>query len=761
MPFTKPAAAAFDSGHATAASVRCFLAMTEGRGLPYDICSYSPPHRFDGYLATQTGTGPIWVPNGFKGGYSLRFGPSTPVYVYRNRGLTGANWAASAVTFFGIIRVTAPLRFWSTSPANTGDMANAAISPWGCGWSSGAGVAIAQGHGLLGTSKLVSGAVYTASGGASTGDMVLLPGVDYGLAVVVDDTNSGNRTRTYYLFNFLTDTLHQYSGQAHTGDTAITDHSTRADFMLNQFQGAYGGFDLACCGVANKAWSASDFDAWIADPFAMARGTYSGSGTHAFPYSTGTVLIPSYLTDQDNERVVIQSPRAIGASNDHVYTYQRSETMDFSGAITDLVHDGSDVVVTDTGNGLTLEDKTGTAGTRYAYRLRSVSAGAGTTVYTNQALAAKDWYAPLKLGKVGTSLTAQAAPGYEHQLLSAPGRRVTLLNRGKPSSDLSVWGPTVNNTGLAPQIRFQIVNGTPSSGGFRLQGIIGGTEANGWADGAAWGPTAEISYNATTATMATAAASAVQTAVRAVSGYGSVTVTGTVPSGAIVNLAFGNAQAFTNIEMWSDLATSTLTGGTQTSGIAKPVVACWQQIRGELPGTANNTLTMVLAQFLAAGIDTLSIELGTNDSQSGSNDPTSFITSLQAILAAAQTAIPGVRIAVQCPTPYWTSPPSTNNKAGAQWLNAAAAAIQDLADGETIFAGRDDILTRKMCHPFSLYANTPDGVHWDLQQYGYALALWCEPIQRIDGVGVTDAEEATDPPFLIRFPVFLGRRPPF
>lgn len=730
MPFTKPSTAVFDSAHATASNVRCFLACTEGVGVPFDIVSYSPPHRWDGSVNTQTGPGPTWIENAFEGGYALRLGPGCPAYVYRNRGLT-STWATSAKTFFGIVRHHLPTKFWHSSPGSTADMATGGAYLWGCGWSFGAGPYIAAGSGLLGLGKNSTGVGITA-GLTGTGDMVLYRNRWYGLAVVVNDTG-GTKTRTFFLYDFESDTYHQLNGQVGT-DTAITYAGNAADFLLNIYQG-FTAFDIACCGMAEEAWDSTDFSTWIDDPFAMARGTYSPSGTHAFPYSTGTTLIPAYLTDHDDEQVVIQAPRAIGADDDHVYTFQRSETLDFTGTVTDLAHNGTTVSVTSTPNGLILVDKSGTADTTYGYRLRSVSAGAGTTITTGPCNATLDLYPPLLLGVIGTSISTQVPTGYYQQILSAPRRRVTLVNRGKAASSLSSnWRVDLANTGQAPQLRLACANGQPTSGEFTLQGTIGGTESLGFSDATAWGPTAAIAYNATTADVATA----VQTAIRLVSGYGSVTVagSGTAPATGTTTLTLGNAQAYVNVEMWSDISTSTLAGGTQVWG-TKPVVACYNHVRGEISGTAGNTHALVLAQFQALGLDRVSIELGTNDSTGVGNDPTTSVARIAAIAAAYVAA--GFKVAIQVPTPYYSSPPTSDHITGSQWIKAIADAIADLDDDTDIFAADADTAKHRLNYPFSFYSGSIDGVHPDAQQYGYYLTQWSEAINAMDGIDVAAA----------------------
>src|SRR6185312_15209572 len=107
----------------------------------------------------------------------------------------------------------------------------------------------------------------------------------YGIALVTTRTATSAYTRTVFLYDFTTQTTHPSSGVSISSSHSFysTGHVLLNTYLTNQENCFLGEF--AALSGHNEAWNAANFATYVADPWVFLRGTYSPSaGSLTTPY---------------------------------------------------------------------------------------------------------------------------------------------------------------------------------------------------------------------------------------------------------------------------------------------------------------------------------------------------------------------------------------------------------------------------------------------------------------------------------------------
>lgn len=322
-------------------------------------------------------------------------------------------------------------------------------------------------------------------------------------------------------------------------------------------------------------------------------------------------------------------------------------------------------------------DTTAEVGVPYAYVC--VGTDGATTKTSDTIIGMRSPYDAAIVVGIGSSILNSAPHGQLVKMMTNETTEAAFLNLGVGASGYgNRWSPSIAYPGASAQFDIGTTNGTVTGGTFTLSGMIGGTLANGYTDGTAFGPTSGI--DPLGANPHTAIASAVQTA--AESALPGTTVSGAVQASRLGRITFGGAAANKHIMMWAD--DSALTGTGATSGnLSRPIVQVAVQTLGEPSGTAGNAFNSALTIALAGEANILSVEAMVND---GGFTLEGFQATQQAVVAAA-TGV-GLKVVFHQGTNYWAWPSTLSVRNALEVQRQVRAWMEtDLHDGVSVFVG--------------------------------------------------------------------------
>jgi hypothetical protein len=608
-----------------------FLCPFVSGGQARDLVGNVPARGYDSYSGVCCGSAPIPTTatfGGVTGQATLKWGMGSQGLLWPGRSWASGATVATNRTFAIVLR-----HYFSAGQAIYSGTTVTQILTVG---ADGNNLAIALSYTANG---VVTWGFWRSSGFFSSGQ-VLTAGTWYALALTC--TSSTGR-----LFN-----LYDYTAQSATAQSSVTDTSSYSNsfgsndnsvaIIQPQSTAAYGGalVEVYAAALANETWDTganTRFADWYADPCLWGRGSYA-------PSVSTLVAGTATLYQSTASSVTVTCSRPTGGASSGVYTYQWHRSV---GGPT-FTPDGTTLQSGATSR--TFIDTTAAANTVYYYKCAQSDGSA--TVNTNgpAGVLARG---SLSLGFWGDSETGAgsfAPPGFLAAAVSQ-GWRVSSQNvaigatfAGTPGSSTTIqsWKPgtfVLGTTvaGTAGTFTLTVVNG-------------GGTQTTG-----------TIAWNAN--------ATAVQTALRALSNVGSSGVT-VVGSGSLGGTSTTFALVFAGTALPSPASGLNVTADS-TSLTGGPY---W------VYSNYRNAVVKLLAD--AATITDIYLHLGTNDAGLLSSSAATFQTDLSNLVSAI-LAEGFSRVWLNCPMYRWLA----NSDSTADLVRQYQASIAALVNGTTIRQG--------------------------------------------------------------------------
>lgn len=685
------------------------IALTENTGSPSEMVSRVvglPVYEQSGPTGIRSISGPPpqWNSGGFNPygsnlGYSLKFDHGTRPLFFGGVGFpTSGSNGVSAHTWACVFK-------HNITAYNRGNGTNFMYPILTSGGSGGSGIALQTvATGSVTGDKLFL--IFTSANAqyAAPIPVELVQGRWYAVAIAQTAISSGNTTKTFYVYDLTNQKLHPLSGTTLVSNSL--GYLPTADLYLGAYgQGITGNNlenrfigEIAHAGIWTYAFSSTDFANYYADPWSCARGTYTASGS--------LTATQGRMNDATTSTVQITWGRTIGigtggGTGAPTYTCWRASSPSIvpgAGGSTQLAGgiisstNGNTVVVNDTG---LLPD------TDYWYTLVSTDV---------QVLNSLPLYArtkkkrPLNIGVISDSkMQITSVPESICAAANGDNRYLSLINWSRGGAGL-----TTTNSASS----WQIGNVIPAS-----QQVVTLAYANGSVTGGTFNLIFPFATPLTVSGLAyNISASALQTAINAVLGAGSVTCAGgALPTAITITGAGGAYSNAPWVIPAYDLAGSALTGASPTQA-GEPVYLSVTLTTAANPGTTANNLYSQFKTEAArfSPIDAVYIMQGANDTANAA-----WQTALSAMIADLLANV--TSLVIVCPPEVRR----TNANVPDASADATYYGFQSYL-AAAVAANPGSIVANSSTYAMSVLAMTPDslsdGVHESINT-GFAAAV--------------------------------------
>lgn len=646
--------AAIDSAHPLAAGLKSLVLFNEGRGAPRELVTNTPgylywsPSSSNQRMASQAAAHPVWDATAFPhatGGsdVAMRFHLHSPMIGFGAG--SGFNVAATAAapqrTMFALYKL-------ASGNFGFGVQANQCILSNGVGGGDVAMVAqpytggSGLGPGTNWAAKFLR-AANTFEG--PTGDLVLFPDRWLLTACSFDDSGgSGSykrRWRHYDLSTGANFTIPELTGLTTSwgGMTGNSQYLYAAGSPQNAFTSGFNGW-LGMVGLHAGYWDDATWNALIADPFAVARGSYAGAGTAVKAWSTDgrTAASAGILNTWSRTTTTVEFSITRPKDGAGTITYQLERSA--SGGTTDagpVAFVGTDVA------GKTAPMGIDTPGGRgpWWYRMR-VSDGTNTS-YSNVVPVALDGSEVAKVSLVGESVLCQRRDMIHARLSAMTRGRVLGANHGRDG-----WS---TNT-VQPNTYVLLYYGMIDGGTYRLSHGVGGPE------------TPDIAWNATPAQ--------IQAALRTIAALGTAATQVAGSSAAPASGGIGIIQPAGSAPWAWDAPQLVVSNNALTSTSTQPFgLSLYSPIR-------------FIADFnVALGCNLLTVGFGGNDAAAAASSSYTIAAALAAYKQQLKNAILYLRgrgFTLLVDHHMTIADTEAKNAYVAAYAGAVSAAVSEIAD---------------------------------------------------------------------------------